>query len=114
MKRSLVAAALLLVAVGAQCQKSTPTNKNDNVVVYGLGNASCGVWVAARKSGPAQVTSFLGWVDGYITASGVLGNMRRADGAGVNVFIDKFCNEHPTETMFRAASALTENLRIHQ
>ncbi len=70
--------------------------------VMGLGNASCGTWIQARKSGNS--VGYESWVMGYLTAYNQFTEhgddvTAQTDHAGVLAAIDKHCADNPLETI---------------
>jgi hypothetical protein len=75
----------------------------------GSGATSCAAWEAARRSPQAPETAMQQqWVVGFLSGIGsmVLGELdplHGLDAAAVYGWIDRYCHDHPTETIEAAA-----------
>jgi hypothetical protein len=75
----------------------------------GSGAASCEAWVAARHAPNASETAMQQqWVVGFLSGIGsmVLGELdplHGLDAAAVYGWVDRYCHDHPTETIEAAA-----------
>lgn len=87
--------------------------------VYGVGNSSCGTWSTARRDETSRSPVagfkrdlFTTWIQGYLTASGAYadGDLRRVDADAVKVWVDRYCDSHPVETLNEASRALVAML----
>ena len=114
MKRILLLAALAM-AVPAPAHASHP------IMVLGDGNDSCGKWTENRAKrnddGPDGFASFSdsAWVQGYLTATQSnlpqdFEAIRQTDPAGIDAWVDNYCQAHPLDTINSAASALEDEL----
>jgi hypothetical protein len=75
----------------------------------GSGTTSCEAWAATRLSPNAPATLMQQqWVVGFLSGIGsmVLGELdplHGVDATAVYVWVDKYCHDHPTETIEAAA-----------
>ena len=112
--RVLTAIAVVVGLGLAQASNAQGGAPSGQITVYGQGNASCGVWVNARRVNNVETEhQFAAWVLGYI--SGVesgLGTVRfkETDFDGVTAFLDKECGQKPLETVYEASMALVQTL----
>ena len=106
----LTLAALLTAC--AICSSMSARADNDGVI-YGAGNQSCGKWVEARREKDFfNYTPLVDWTQGFITAASMAGfRLKEADGAAVRVFLDEYCERNPTSKINDAAYNLTMALR---
>jgi hypothetical protein len=78
---------------------------------YGAGDSSCGTWLANRKEGNWYTDGQ--WVLGWLSAAGyydVRGDLRETDSDAVDAWLDKYCREHPLNTIKAAAASLVDEL----
>jgi hypothetical protein len=100
-------------------------------VVHGMGNNSCGKYLAAvHGHAPGKGTGFndrwrgkfsddhslyMQWLAGFLTATNLWvtnePNSIRFDGAAIDVWIRKWCEQNPTKTLLDAASAFVWDQR---
>lgn len=84
--------------------------------IYGAGTSSCGIWIRDKQrnnSGAGDLGYFqgVGWVDGFISGAGYASPaMTRTDSAGIEAFMDIYCQAHPLKTIADGATALLEEL----
>jgi hypothetical protein len=75
----------------------------------GSGATSCAAWAAARHSPQASETvTQQQWLVGFLSGIGsmVLGELdplHGLDAAAVYAWVDRYCHDHPTETIEAAA-----------
>jgi len=102
----------MLLIIWAVCS-SMSARADDDGMVYGAGNASCGDWVEARKTGDFfNYTPLVDWTQGFITAASMAGfRLKQADGTAVRSFLDEYCGRNPSEKINDAAYHLTMTLR---
>lgn len=107
----LTLAALLLAACGV-CS-AMPAQADDDGLVYGAGNQSCGKWVEARRAGDFfNYAPLVDWTQGFITAASMAGlRLKQANGADVRGFLDEYCERNTGEKINDAAYHLTMALR---
>jgi hypothetical protein len=91
--------------------------------MYGLGNDSCGAFVEALSRHPSTAgldwegdhwlalsASYVEWLLGFITAFNMTNsqgrNLNGADRAGVALWANNWCREHPMQQLRDAAWAL--------
>jgi len=119
---TVIAALILSTACGAQ--------EWGVKFVSGLGNNSCGQYLAAvhgHPPGKGMVlnhpdgraydyhTRYMDWIAGFSTATnwGVMDehNQLRIDFAAIDVWIRKWCEQNPTKSLFEAAWAFVWDQR---
>ncbi len=112
-----VCAFQLLGAQAAVGSQSPPASERKSLVMYGVGQSSCGTWLEARSAERAdnmadtrslQLKSYL---DGYLTAynayrSPTGDGLKGLDRPGQLGFLDKFCSENPTALFLNGITAL--------
>lgn len=113
MRRVLLAlTALFLIAMtGAEAR----TAGGGGFTVLGMGNKSCGSWVADRKAKSGVDLVEEAWVLGFLSAYNEFGPeaddvTAQTDVAGVSGWIDNYCTAHPLDTIALAAQALIVEL----
>ena len=99
--------------------------------VHGMGNNSCGKYLAAvHGHAPGKGSGFndrwrgkfsddhslyMQWLAGFLTATNLWvtnePNSIRFDGAAIDVWIRKWCEQNPTKTLLDAASAFVWDQR---
>ena len=96
----------------------------DTAMVTGVGQFSCGHWTQdkpTRSTGPYATSYNMPaalneqWVLGFLSAFNFYGNgsgniTNGIDNNGVFAWIDKYCAEHPLDTITRAMVALVSEL----
>ena len=103
---------VVCAAISGPAQAADP--EMVKVAVYGAGTASCGTWLADREKPMHDYE--LSWVLGWLTASSYfyeedhLGRLRHTDANAVSAWLDKYCREHPLESISLAAAQLDETL----
>jgi hypothetical protein len=114
----------LCATLGIALIVSTPAQPQQTMVLD-FGRLSCGLWLEVRavRSNREDVRFVQGreWISGFITAynwyehpiSG--GNISAGtDREGMYAWLDKYCRENPTTTVFSAATKLIEHLRTRR
>lgn len=90
-----------------------------DLMVFGTGNTSCGVWSQGHSDGrkDALAISQESWVFGYVTAmnsvsllSGGRDLGASVDGPGMIGWISNYCAANPLETIYKAADMLVGEL----
>jgi hypothetical protein len=80
--------------------------------------ASCGQWVAERKQGSngadtAAANMARAWMWGFVTGVGAGGReLRGTDGYSIDAWTDKYCGDHPLDTLTMAALKLVDELSV--
>jgi hypothetical protein len=101
--------AVLFLFIGSATAQEVP------ISIYGLGNKSCGAFIAATQGlGPGETRKghdlyslnalFNQYALGYITASNALaGNpVNNVDLAGIDLALRRYCESNPTENFVTA------------
>jgi hypothetical protein len=97
---------------------------NAKFTVLGVGNSSCGSWLAVRRTQSSEAQFYETWVQGYITgynrwnAIGINNIASGIDPEGIFASIDKYCIAHPLDdiedgardTLFDLLERLTQAL----
>lgn len=105
----LSAAALLIVVI----PKTSALAQRPQPAAYGAGANSCGDWLKHRKD--AVHTSHEQWILGYLTGlqdEGMV--MAKTDAAAATAWMDKFCAEHPQDTILQAARAFSIAIEVRR
>ena len=121
-----------IVTVAALILSYAPTaSYAQRANVYGLGNDSCGKYLAAvHGHAPGKGTGFkdrwrgqfyddhtryMAWLGGFVTATNLWvtnePNSIQSDHAAIDVWIRKWCEQNPTKTLVEAASAFVWDQR---
>lgn len=80
--------------------------------VYGVGNESCGKWLASRTR-PEDRLHQTSWLLGWVSAAGfydVYGTLKNTDVDAVAAWTDNYCHDHPLENLSVAAGVLVKTL----
>ncbi len=82
------------------------------VWLYGVGTNSCEVWTHERSGadGPLYGQWALGWVSAAGTYRDV--DLVQLDGRKILDRIDKYCQDHPKDSIRQAAVALVDQLAV--
>jgi hypothetical protein len=109
---------LLFLSVGSAAAQEVP------ISVYGLGNKSCGAFIAATKDfGPGEIGQahdlyslnalFNQYALGYITAYNALnGNpVNNVDLAGIDLALRRYCQNNPTDNFATAVEKFIRSER---
>ena len=101
-----------LVAIGIAIGALSVMGKQA-YTVYGVGTVSCGKWVAEKEQG-TSASHKLSWVLGYVTGVGSFSDdkfsLKKTDSAGITLWIDQYCAQHPLEDIVDAANKLVITL----
>ena len=109
--RAIYLAALILLAVSENAAGS-------ELMIFGVGNQSCGAWVEAHKGAP-NLTSTVqqNWVFGYMAAFssitlslGAPDASHVTDADGMTQWMTNYCGAHPLDTIYKATDALSAQL----
>ena len=82
------------------------------VLLLGEGGSSCGTWTQLRKT-PRDFYPLAAWVLGYLSGVATSTNvdlLRNTDSSAVTAWVDKYCAEHPLDTIYKAAEVLASEL----
>lgn len=106
---------LLSAMTGEGVLEQQQPNAERSIPVYGVGATSCGEWLDARrgeKENTLDVRSqqFEDWLGGFLTGYGYFFDRAhpgiwKTDVAGMQAFIDQFCEKNPTRVFLAAATA---------
>ena len=115
MKKRIVATLVILLALIGAVPSAAQTPP------MGAGTQSCGQWVSTRGSteemdivGEGMMTA---WVQGFLSGMWLLeridgrSSFLIPDAAGIQVWLDKRCREHPSEQLVLAGAALVKELK---
>ena len=96
----------ILFSLSAETQAAA-----QKVTIIGPGvNASCGKWLAERKSGSYFQMS--GWALGYLSGAATfhpsLNPLHGMDADGVEYWLDNYCRSHPTQQFADALKAFVD------
>src|ERR1700745_4024949 len=105
----------LALAGAAVFMPTGQVNGGAHYLVFG-GETTCRQWTQARREGNAEVDR--SWVNGFISGvnwarmvSGKSGGMgSKTDSAGLEHWIDKYCQQHPLEKLELAVQSLAIEL----
>ena len=123
--RYIVTVAALILSYGITASYA------QQAYVHGMGNNSCGKYLAAvHGHAPGKGSGFndrwrgkfsddhslyMQWLAGFLTATNLWvtnePNGIRFDGAAIDVWIRKWCEQNPTKTLLDAASAFVWDQR---
>lgn len=83
--------------------------------VYGTGNNSCGGWSKERAARSMTSRYYQMWVLGFISGAGATleifnRSAKITDSDAAHAYIDKYCAEHPLETIHVASQMLMVEL----
>jgi len=101
---------LALAAIAAACMHSE-LSAADTVSIRGLGGTTtCQGWIEHRLSQDPIELALLNWVLGYISGAAQFLHTVPTNTSNLEIVgsIDTYCQEHPTEPMFKAALSLVE------
>jgi hypothetical protein len=104
--RTLAVAALVFFITIPVMMPQTSA-KEETAKIYGPGNSSCGEWTATRGADSKRPSTewvqhivMLGWVEGFLSGSGAMGSgQKETDSSAIELWVDKYCSEHPLETV---------------
>src|SRR5262245_1846687 len=76
----------------------------DSVRVLGFGvNQTCGAWLSARAQNGVDAWLFQQWALGYLSGAAIFSAnynpLRGVDADGVWYWLDKYCREHPLDSV---------------
>lgn len=82
-----------------------------NYSVYGPGNNSCGQWIRNRRNFVAHGVE-TAWLLGFVSGVGWTGApaLKPTDSAGIELWVDRFCAERPTDSLIDATKVLVREL----
>jgi hypothetical protein len=126
--RYIVTVAALILSYG------TTAGYAEGTYTYGLGNHSCGKYLAAVHGHPpgrgnvinhpqkGQFSDdhylYMHWLAGFLSATNWLAlnepNFIKNDGAAIDVWIRKWCEQNPTKPLFQAAEEFVRDQRKDQ
>ena len=111
MKRAALTAILALLLPTAAHAADAQGHYNS----LGLGTLSCGKWTEDRQAKNGLADAEFAWVTGYLTAFNRMmaldGNVSsQTDSAGMEAWIDGYCQAHPLDDLETATAALIKEL----
>jgi len=107
----LAAGVILLATFFAAAYAFAAQAPADTFTVYGAGAAPCSTWTE-HVSDKALHAQDVQWVLGFASAAGVFAGVQvKGDPNGIDPFLTKYCQEHPTATITTAAANMVGNLR---
>lgn len=98
------------IIVGISLLIAISTSAHAGVLVLGSGVVSCGKWTKE----PNAKNSRLNWVLGYLSGLNFMTReevLERADSAGIEGAINKYCLENPLEDVVEAANNVFAQLK---
>ena len=101
---------LALAAIVAACMYSE-LSAADTVSIRGLGGTTtCQGWIEHRLSQDPIELALLNWVLGYVSGATQFMHTVPTNTSNLQIVgsIDAYCQEHPTEPIFKAALSLVE------
>ena len=107
----------LFVAGSLSILTTTDISAQEQHAVLGQGNISCSSWLNDHKGNDALASSRIAWVLGYVTAFNEYESNPTRDVSGgksteeITAWIDSYCGQHPTDTLYRASAALVDEFR---
>jgi hypothetical protein len=109
MRRGLLALAVVAIVVPLVTARQVAIPRGQ-FMNYGAGVSSCGKWIAANQ---AQHLTYSAWVLGFVSGFGhaAVTDLRETDADAIDAWMNKFCREHPLETISHASQALVSELR---
>ena len=113
----LLAVLILIGSCGLTCANE---KDKDEPMAYGLGAASCGAYLEARKQRGFDAALYLPYVTGFLTAindtnsPGTTDILRDTDLDGALHWLDNYCRRQPTTTFADALGALVVHLRSNK
>lgn len=100
-KRATLAIVAILSSSASLCVASG--FQPDNYTVYGVGNDSCGKYLA--ESGGKEI--YLSWAQGYLSAKGEMGMMwKSSDLAAMKQWLNNYCKDNPLVSFMKAVNNL--------
>ena len=110
MRKYLLVAAFLVFVV----DPAIAADSVGNYSIQGQGTQSCGTYVDERRKDEWGAMLFGSWIAGYVTAfnldvSGTYNIMGHTDMQGLLLWLENYCQQHPTELFGVAA----QHLRTH-
>jgi hypothetical protein len=129
MRKTALACLFLTFAAGGGFGQTTP----DTTIVYGIGGKSCGVYLSAvsdhapgtgmqikQADGDYFDAAFVQreWLAGFMTAMNMMWSepamQITADAAAIDVWIRKWCEQHPNSALVHAAAAFVREQFLTQ
>ncbi|MGO8847462.1 MAG: hypothetical protein ACLQFI_19435 [Methylocella sp.] len=97
----------ILLAVATTAAFSNPAEAR-TYMIYGPGAKSCGAMLAALNTyGESDRHTYIVWVQGYLTASGSLGEANEGfDADAIFAWMVNYCQSHPLDQVEVAAEKL--------
>jgi hypothetical protein len=103
---------LIVVIVTAAVSGQSPS------VRVGAGGVSCGRWLEIREQGDSMESHVADWIDGFLVGSALASsqfvltpNWQMPDTPTERAFVDKYCRDHPLDSVTRAAVVLYNEVK---
>jgi hypothetical protein len=104
----LALASLLVCCLGFAGDAQTPDPAK--FTVYGEGLGACGEWRDGKRNTYLYAQN-RAWLTGFVSGYGYAGQkLRLTDAGGIAIFVDDYCQAHPSETIEHAAEAFVHAL----
>ncbi|WP_170145865.1 hypothetical protein [Rhodoplanes elegans] len=116
MARSRIGLAVLLAALALPGAVATAIAAGDQPVL-GHGNVACRAWSDDRRSPTSAGEPRTAWILGFLTATSQYGEAPATDVSRgrsteeIVAAIDRYCGEHPDDSLHKASSVLVETWR---
>jgi len=104
---------LALVLAVSICATAQSANAGESKKSIAFSPGTCGKWLAAASSEPDARVFMGSWILGWLSAAGyydVYGGLEETDSDGVVAFTNRYCADHPLESVGHAAAALVKAL----
>jgi hypothetical protein len=106
--------------VGWALALASVAHANSPSIVIGMGNKSCGVWLAAKVEGTQA--AYEEWVAGFIsgydlgrqTPKDMPGILAGTDINGIIASVDAYCRSHPSDDLDDATQGALQTLNSRQ
>ena len=111
MRKYLLVAVVLMFVVDPAIAADSPGFYS----IQGTGASSCGNYIDERRKDEWGEVVFAAWIAGYVTATNLerpktYDIMGRTDLDGILLWLENYCQQHPTESFAKAAFELMEHL----
>jgi hypothetical protein len=104
-----VAVTTLLLAApepsAAPAAQVAPPGSN---LVYGIGDTSCGAWT--KQQADKNNTYYEWWLYGFMSGASRGTGLQKTDSEGIAAWMNKYCAEHPLDTIVVGAYKLVVEL----
>jgi hypothetical protein len=105
MRRHIMA----ILVLGLLAQQGSHGAQAHPFMAYGVVTQSCGTWVASSGNDRELL---VWWAMGFISGADFTRTLplARTDNKAIEVWIGKFCGEHPLDPLVKAATSLVAEL----